>query len=435
MLKLFRKLVIVLFFLFSQFVSFGQEYRNLHQEKLDNGVSVIFIEANSSDMLLVMFCVSCGSTDEVEKEGLANLLSKIYLKKLNDNGNTMHYGAEINSYVGYDQSIYYVLAKKENLDGILKNFGQIYSNFSFSKEDMAIQKKLVENNLLNKSQIDKNIMRKESMRSLYWHSKYGSDIEGNLESLKQISADDIRRFKEYNYANNRITIIIAGNIIKNDAIALVKKHFSVCKKTSSDIVRMQEPSHHDSTIALTRYSNQISVPMIEMYWRIPNYRREKDNALATEIFINAMSDMLQKNLIFNQKKIASISISYSSWNYDYGDLCITLTAPNSEKTSDVITAVLTEIKNIACEGITEEQANQAVKKIVDSYRFVGHDMFDVANQISKKIASGYDFDFLIGYPTFAKKYNLEKINDQAKAIFRNDPSVISTILPENTKNK
>ena len=33
----------------------------------------------------------------------------------------------------------------------------------------------------------------------------------------------------------------------------------------SKIERMQEPPHHGSTIAETRYSNQINVPMIEMY--------------------------------------------------------------------------------------------------------------------------------------------------------------------------
>lgn len=431
---MFKKIIfaLILAFLSPQFsVQAEEEYRNVHQEKLDNGVSVIFIDANSSDMLLVMFCVSCGSTDEIEKEGLANLLSKLYVKKLNDNGITLHYGAEINSYVGYDQSTYYVLGKKENLDGILKNFGQIYSDFSVSKEEIAVQKQDIEQNLLNKNQIDKNVIHRESMKSLYWHSKYGTDIEGTFESLKQISEDDIRRFKEKNYADNRVTIIISGNVSKNEVMELVKKYFAgKDKKSESKIERMQEPPHHGSTIAVTRYSNQINVPMVEMYWRIPNYRSDKDNALATEIFINAMSDILQTELVDVQKVVASISISYSSWNYDYGDLCIMFTARDSEKTSDITTAVLTEIKNIASDGISKEQAEKALKKILESHSLIGHDMFDVVDCISRKIGAGYDFDFVVGYPKFARKYDLDRINVQAKILFRNDPSVISTIMPE-----
>ena len=75
-------------------------------------VSELFIDANSSDTLLVMLYISFGSIDEIEKEGLANLLSKLYVNQLNENGNILHYGSEINSYVGYDQSIYYVNKKK-----------------------------------------------------------------------------------------------------------------------------------------------------------------------------------------------------------------------------------------------------------------------------------------------------------------------------------
>lgn len=436
---MFKKIVFALMLMFFSpqlLIQAEEEYRNAYQEKLDNGVSVIFIDANSSDTLLVMFCISCGSTDEIEKEGLANLLSKLYVKKLNENGNTLHYGAEINSYVGYDQSIYYVLGKKENLDGILKNFGQIYSDFSVSKEEIAVQKQDIEQNLLSKNQIDKNIIHRESMKSLYWHSKYGADIEGSFESLKQISEEDIRRFKEKNYADNRVTIIISGNVPKNDVLKLVKKYFAgKDRKNESKIERMQEPPHHGSTIAVTRYSNQINVPMVEMYWRIPNYRNDRDNALATEIFINAMSDILQTELIDIQKLVASISISYSSWNYDYGDLCIMFTAPDSETTSDVTTAVLTEIKNIASVGITKNQAEKALKKILESHRFIGHDMFDVVYRISRKISAGYDFDFVMGYPKFARKYDLEKINAQAKTLFRSDPCVISTIMPEKNRTE
>ena len=140
----------LMFFTPQLLVQVEEEYHNAYQEKLDKRVSVIFIDANSSDTLLVMFCISCGSTDKIKKEGLANLLSKLYVNQLNENGNILHYGSEINSYVGYDQSIYYVHGKKENLDGILKNFGQIYSDFSVSKEEIALQKQDIEQKLLRK---------------------------------------------------------------------------------------------------------------------------------------------------------------------------------------------------------------------------------------------------------------------------------------------
>ena len=36
----------------------------------------------------------------------------------------------------------------------------------------------------------------------------------------------------------------------------------------------------------------------------------------------------------------------------------------------------------------------------------------------------------MGYPKFARKYDLEKINAQAKTLFHSDPCAISTIIPK-----
>lgn len=415
-----------------QLVQADGEYRDVHEVQLDNGISAIFIDANS-EMVLVMFCISCGSTDEVDKEGIANVLSKIYAKKLNENAENLHYGAEVNSNTSYDQSVYYVLGKKENLDAILQNFAQIYAGFPISDKDVEDQKQSVQQSLVSRNQIDKDRFHSEIRRSLYWHSKYGCDIEGTFDSLRQISKEDIQRFKDRHYTDNRVTVIISGGVNRKEVIEMLKKHFKTAErpKTESKIERMKEPPHHGSTVTITKYSDQVSVPMVEMYWKIPSYHKDKDEALAVEIFINALNDILQRELIEEQRLVASVSFSYSSWNYEYGDLCIAFTPRDSEKITRIAAAVLAEIKTIAADGLTAEQAKAAAAKIAEAGRFVGGDMFDVADKISKRLASGCGFDFVLGYPKFAQKYDLEKVNRVGKELFLNvDPCVTAVIRPK-----
>jgi predicted Zn-dependent peptidase len=50
------------------------------------------------------------------------------------------------------------------------------------------------------------------------------------------------------------------------------------------------------------------------------------------------------------------------------------------------------------------------------------------------MGSGYDFDFLKSYRDFVNKFNLDEVNAQAKAIFKNDPSVISVVKPIEQRN-
>lgn len=420
----------------AQLVQADGEYRNVYQVQLENGISVIFIDANS-DMVLVMFCVSCGSTDEIDKEGIANILSKIYAKKLNENAENLHYGAEVNSNTGYDQTVYYILGKKENLDAILQNFAQIYAGFTISDKDVDDQKQNVYQNLISKNQIDKNRFHSEVRRSLYWHSKYGCDIEGTFDSLRQISSEDIQRFKDRNYTDNRVTIVISGNVNRKEVLEMLKKHFKTAErpKTESSIQRMQEPPHHGSAVTITKYSDQVSVPMVEMYWKIPGYHKDKDRALAVEIFINALNDILQKEIIEEQKLAASVSFSYSSWNYEYGDLCIAFTPRDVEKISRMTASVLAEIKTIAADGLSAEQAKAAASRLAEASRFVGGDMFDVADKISRRLACGCGFDFVLGYPKFALEYNLDQVNKVGKELFLEDPSVVAVIRPQLLKKR
>jgi predicted Zn-dependent peptidase len=297
-------------------------------------------------------------------------------------------------------------------------------------------KRIIEKQILEDRQTDKNFIRHESRKSLYWHSRYGTSIYGSENDLKLISEEDIMHFKNRNYINGRATIIIAGKVDKKTAMEEIEKHFKKPEAPEEPINRLQEPPHHESSVELVKYSSQVSVPVAEMYWRIPNYRNQKEKALAAEIFINCLDEILQKNLMTNRKIVTSVSFTYSFWNYDYGDFCITVTAKNSDDINEVIRAVLTEVKYAASEGITEAQAKKGAKKLATSANVFRYDtdVLDWVNWVSKKIGSCVDFDFLRSYCDFVNKFDLKEVNTQAKEIFKNDPCVISVLRPE-TKEK
>jgi predicted Zn-dependent peptidase len=418
------------------FNSDADKYRGASSQKLENGVTVVFADSTKSGSALVMLCISSGSTDEIEKRGVANLLGYMFSKKIKEKigADSLQYGSESDSYVGYDQTIYYVYGKNGNLEGFIKNLATLFSDFTFSVDELNAAKKITEQQIAEDLQIDKNCVRDEVRKSLYWHSNYGTRISGNIEDLKLITEDDLRDFKNKFYTNDRVTVIVAGSVNKKDVIELISKKFKK-DKNASPVNRLQEPPHHGSTVRITKCSAQVNVPIIELYWKIPNYRNQKDKALAAEIFVNYLSEALQKNM--NSKTVASMSFCYSFWNYDYGEFCLTITSKNSDNIENDIVAVLSEIKYIASEKIAEEQAKKAAKKLSDSTN-VFHfntDILDFVDWVSKKIGSGHSFDFLKSYYDFANKFNLNEINEQAKIIFRNDPCVISIVKPaENKKN-
>lgn len=433
---MFKSFFFSLFLLFSfhtvDVVDAAYEYKDSSECKLENGMSVIFMDTSKSDLLMVALCVSAGSTDEIEKEGIANLLSHILVQKhINNSQKKADQPAfESNFYTGYDQSVYYLQGRLEDLDVFLKNLSELFLESSFDAAEVAASRNLVEQAISNDEQMDRMLIKKEARKSMYWHSKYGSSIYGTKEGLKLINENDIALFKKKHYTTDRITIIIAGNILKNKALGTVEKYFGGIAKTSSLPERLEEPQHHGSVTKITRYSDQVSVPLIEMYWKVPNYRNHREKALATEIYIKHLSDMLQKSLIDEQKNLSSIAFSYSFWNYDYGDFCMTITTKNSDDVDEIITSVLSEIKYIASTELTKNQADAAAKKLFGVSKMYGKDLLEALDCFSKKVSAGNDFEFVKKFALNINKYSLEEVNGQAKEIFAKDPCVICIIKPQ-----
>lgn len=410
------------------------EYRSSSCVSLENGIRVVFVDTTYNDSLLVMLGVSAGSTDEKEIDGVSNLLVKAVVNKLNEtpNINGVQYG-EAQSYAGYDQSIYYYYGKKDDLEGFITKLGTVFSKLSFSDQELNNCKKAIEQKIISRDQVDRHVLQKESRQALYWHSKYGSSIEGDLDDLNNISASDLENFKNENYTLDRTVIVIAGNNInKERTLESIKKYFGI-KKTESKINRLEEPDHHGSTSCIIKYSSQVQAPIINMSWRLPTYRKNPDKCRGIEIFINYLNDTLQHS---NIAEGINISWSYIIWNHDYGELSVmlSLTPDLSNSVEYIKNAIILQIKKIVSEGITKEDADKVVKSLVGASNFSGRDAFEVVDWMFKKLSAFYDFEFVRGYPTFIRKYDLQNINKEAKVIFENGPEVVSILLPESLKN-
>ncbi|MDR3155626.1 MAG: insulinase family protein [Holosporaceae bacterium] len=435
-LKLIVLAVFFSFFLVRNNCCFGDdEYIESSIQKLDNGISVVFIDTTSSGVL-VMLCISAGGADDFEKKGVANLLSKVFAKKLRDyaNANTSSpiYGSEINSYAGCDQSIYYFYGKPEQLENVMEIFGSVYNNFQCDNADIDSCKKAVEQSIADELRMDVNLLKSEVQKAMSWHSRSMFTVAGDIDDIRSISMNDLQEFHHNCYRNAKATIVIAGagkNVKKDKVCGYINKYFKKDNDKAPQTLRLQEPDHRGSTVKIVKNSDQINVPIIKFYWVIPSYKNDKNKARSLEIFVNHLDDVLQNSLVVEKKIATSISFCYSFWNYDSGDFCIAVVPKNADQLEMLETAVLAEIKYTATNGMTKAQTAKAVKKLLDTTPPAREDAFGMIDWLSKKIAAGYAFDFLKEYKKFINKYDLDEINECARKIFGSDPAVISIMQP------
>jgi zinc protease len=222
-----------------------------------------------------------------------------------------------------------------------------------------------------------------------------------------------------------------GKINREAILQLVNKYFGdIGARTSPPTARLQEPPHHGSVVKIVKSSDQISVPVVEIYYGIPSYKENPPKALATEVYVNYLDTALQKSLVDELKISSGISFAYSLWNRNYGDFCISITLRNGIKLEEAITAITSEIKYIASEGMTEEHLNMAKQKLFGSSTFEGKDIIDILDCFTRKLGAGSSLESVKKVPDDVKKCSLEEVNANGRAIFQKDPSVICVIKPQ-----
>ena len=440
---MFKKIFSLILFLFANEVS-AEVYRGIDYRKLSNDISVIFLETNWSDNIFVTACLSVGQSDDIDKSGKAELIGNIFKKKLEKemNKNPQGFNVEMTSFIGHEQTLFSFYGKRVDLPFHIKCLSKNFYNLEISDEELVKEKEKIVSRFNQSMVPDKNKLRAKSLQSLYWHDALGKPF--SIDELKEISVEDLKKFHERNYTNNRLTLIISGHVKnKDEIIKLIEENFSNTKK--SKIKRLREPSHHDATVSFDMMSSQIKLPCVETYWRLPNYREEKSvydddecfrkvSPIALEVFLIYLKNELEKSLIQELNIASSIDFDYSFWNYSEGNLRISILLKDKEYSEGIETEILNEIKKLAYEvdGNKLVTAQKALYKSADVFNYLT-DVIDTMNWLSDKIGVGYDYEFLKKYRESIKNLKLETVKEEVVKFFKEEPDIISVLNPKERK--
>ncbi len=436
---MFKKIVALVLLISAGNVS-GENFRKIEYQKLSNGIPVLFLESNWTEDCYVTICLSVGLSDDTSRK--SEILGNIFKKKIEkdfNNKDSTGYNVEMASFFGKEQSLLSFYGKQIDLPYQLECIAKHFYNLEVSEEELQKEKKRIENNIKNKMVSDKNKVRAEALQSLYWHSNLGTPF--SVEKLNSVTLDNLNKFHKANFTTNRISFVISGKLKeKNKVIKAIEEKFS--DKRKSEINRLLEPSHHESTTRFETDSSQIKFPFIELYWRLPNYKGLKSvydseesfrtiSPFALEIFLNYLNTELKKSLIDELKVAMDVSFDYSLWNYDEGYLRISIILKSKTYSREIELEILNEIKRLAYE-INKQKLIQAQKEVIKSANVLTYqtDIIDTMNWFSEKIGVGYDCEFLRNYRKSVQDFNLEDVRKEVIKFFKIDPEVVSVLTPK-----
>ena len=333
---------------------------------LPNGLTVILHEDKSDPIAAVAIVFHVGSSREVPgKTGFAHLFEHMMFQKSENVGEDQLFkliqgaGGELNGGTGEDATMYYEVIPKNALEMALwlESDRMGYLENTVTKSALANQQNVVQNE--KRQSVDNSPYGFNEyliLKTLYPKGHpYSWDVIGEMEDLTNATVDDVKAFHKKYYSPNNSTLVIAGDINKEEVKALVEKYFGEIPKGEMIEKREPMPATLSTTIKLYHEDNFAKAPRLTLVF--PTVEQFSKDAYALDylgdLLSNGKKTPLYKILVKDKKLTSSVSARSNSMELA-GDFRITVTANQGVNLTEVEKAIFEAFNLFEKEGFTEE---------------------------------------------------------------------------------
>ncbi|MCM1519555.1 MAG: insulinase family protein [Lachnoclostridium sp.] len=354
---------------------------------LDNGLRIIHSHNPHTAMVAVNLLYNVGSRDESpELTGMAHLFEHLMFagsKNIPDfDGTLERVGGISNAWTSNDFTNFYDVAPVANVETLFWLESDRMLSLSFSEKALEVQRSVVieefKQTHLNRPYGD----LAHHLRSLLYrvHPYRYPTIGKEIDHIRRITLDDIRRFYFSHYAPDNAVLAVTGNITAERTLELAEKWFGpIPRRDIAPRTYQQEPPiDSPREIVLDR---DVPVPMVTVAFPMPGYGEKGyiECDLITDILANGRSSRFYKELVMGSDLFTEADASISG-SEEPGFLML------SGRLTDNSPEAATHARSILIDGAMRlaEPANVSEHELIRAVnRFDSNSTFAMLNYLSK----------------------------------------------------
>jgi len=219
---MFIKAILISALIFFSNISAGKV--NIEHWKSTNGASIYFIENHDLPIVDINVDFRAGSVkDTKQKNGTASLTNHLMLMGsggINEETLANQFtdlGAQLNSSFDQDKSGFSLRTLSEKRGEAIDLLALVLHKPNFDNNILEREKKRYIASINQSDIMPATIASKAFMRALYGEHPYGLSSSGEVETIEKIIKKDLDSFYKNNYLSNELSIVIVGDISREEA--------------------------------------------------------------------------------------------------------------------------------------------------------------------------------------------------------------------------
>ena len=438
---------------------------NIFEYTLDNGLQVVIKEDKRAPVVMTQMWYGVGANDEpVGKGGLSHFLEHLMFKDTpkvsGDEFSRLisHYGGHNNAYTSSDVTVYHEILPANRYALALELEANRMKNIQFKPEQIQSERQVVIEE--RRVRTDDNPMAKAWERFssfVYGDTPRGRPIIGSMEDIHGLTMADLKHWYATWYVPNNATLVIVGDVDKDEALAHVKKYFGSIAKSRS--VPVRDPSHFihaddlhagkgDVSERHITIKEAVQVPTLILAWQAPTLsglkltNRQTDanerELLALGLFNDVLSGGASGRFATNLVKKQLVSSAYSSYDsLGYGDgFFVVIATPKAGASLDETKRlVLDEIKRTMTDPMYQKELDRSVIAKKTALVFASESVSEQASLLGTLKNENIPYHKIQEELDILPNIDTDEIKHAGKKYLRDERMYSAYILPKDEKDE
>ena len=287
-------------------------------DDLPNGLRLITVPTDYPNLVALYIVVQTGSRNEIEKgkSGYAHLFEHLMFRGSERftaeqrDAILKKAGADSNAYTTDDRTVYHEVFSKDDLDKILELEADRFQRLKYEPDAYKTETNAVLGEF-NKNSADPQEKAYEVLRATaYKRHTYTHTTMGFIEDIQDMpnQYDYSWQFYSRYYRPEYTTIVVVGDVQRDNVVSMVKKYFGDWKRGTYSPDIPDEPSQNEPREAKVDWPSE-TLPIVYVAFRGPAYSDEKKDKAALDLLgqvvFGETSDTYQK-LVLQEQKLDSL---------------------------------------------------------------------------------------------------------------------------------
>ncbi|MET0155661.1 MAG: pitrilysin family protein [Rickettsiales bacterium] len=395
----------------------------VHVDALANGMQILTIENHKIPAVNHAVWYRVGAVDEPRgKGGMAHFLEHLLFKgterfpKGTLSRMVARSGGEDNAFTMQETTGYYQYVPKDQLERMMEIEADRMQFATFSQGDVDSERQVVlEERLMRTDNEPESALWEQMQPALFLRHPYRNPVIGWAEEVKSLTRDDLLRFYRRHYAPSNAFVVIAGDVTREEAVALATKYYGNLPAAKA-LPRKETPVEPDVRMAETRLivrDPRTDVASWARAYRTASYdKTAPGDAYAKEILADILGggqdSPLYKELVTDKKLATDVSVYYSPAGLRYSTFSLSATAPDGKDVEETAKAADAFLRRDPSFWLTDDALDASRSRMLAERIFQSEDVRGLAFLYGKYFAVFGDVDYL------------QHRNDGLKAVTKDD---------------